>query len=573
MKKKISAIVLALVILFSISFSTPVSEVINPDGQIKVIAAATNSKIPHLTGVANTAKGVKVSWNKVKGATKYKVYRRVANGSWSCIATVTSNTYTDTKAVSGTTYRYTVRALVSGSYGKYESGLAIKRLANPSGIKATNVAAGIKVTWSAVKGATGYKVYRKAGNATSWTYLGAVKSNSYGDKKVSSGTNYTYTIKAYNGSTLSSYNATGTTTKRISNPASFKAAQNNQLVKVTWGAVKGATGYRVYRKVNNATSWTYLGAVKTNAYVDKNVYVNQTYRYTVKAYYSNIVSSYSSTGVAIKFTANGAYKANLKNIPAFDGSTPYVVINNNVPGLSAYDRSSKYFEKYSALDSLGRCGVAFACLGIETMPTEDRGSIGSVKPSGWHTVKYDCVDGKYLYNRCHLIGFQLSAENANEKNLITGTRYLNVDGMLPFENMVADYIEETGNHVLYRVTPVFKGNELVARGVQIEAYSVEDKGEGISFNVYCYNNQPGITINYATGDSALSGQTPGGSSGGSSGGTVTGTTYILNTGTNKFHYPDCGSADKISESNRAEYTGSREDLIAQGYSPCGNCDP
>ena len=474
MKKKISAIVLALVILFSISFSTPVSEVINPDGQIKVIAAATNSKIPHLTGVANTAKGVKVSWNKLKGATKYKVYRRVANGSWSCIATVTSNTYTDTKAVSGTTYRYTVRALVSGSYGKYESGLAIKRLANPSGIKATNVAAGIKVTWSAVKGATGYKVYRKAGNATSWTYL---------------------------------------------------------------------------------------GAVKTNAYVDKNVYVNQTYRYTVKAYYSNIVSSYSSTGVAIKFTANGAYKANLKNIPAFDGSTPYVVINNNVPGLSAYDRSSKYFEKYSALDSLG--------LGIETMPTEDRGSIGSVKPSGWHTVKYDCVDGKYLYNRCHLIGFQLSAENANEKNLITGTRYLNVDGMLPFENMVADYIEETGNHVLYRVTPVFKGNELVARGVQIEAYSVEDKGEGISFNVYCYNNQPTITINYATGESTDSCT----GSGDSTGGTVTGTTYILNTSTNKFHYPDCGSANKISDSNRAEYTGSREDLISQGYSPCGNCDP
>ena len=321
--------------------------------------------------------------------------------------------------------------------------------------------------------------------------------------------------------------------------------------------------------MNNATSWTYLGAVKTNAYVDKNVYVNQTYRYTVKAYYSNIVSSYSSTGVAIKFTANGAYKANLKNIPAFDGSTPYVVINNNVPGLSAYDRSSKYFEKYSALDSLGRCGVAFACLGIETMPTEDRGSIGSVKPSGWHTVKYDCVDGKYLYNRCHLIGFQLSAENANEKNLITGTRYLNVDGMLPFENMVADYIEETGNHVLYRVTPVFKGNELVARGVQIEAYSVEDKGEGISFNVYCYNNQPTITINYATGESTDSCT----GSGDSTGGTVTGTTYILNTSTNKFHYPDCGSADKISDSNRAEYTGSREDLISQGYSPCGNCDP
>ncbi len=572
MKKKISAIVLAFIMLLSISVSTPVSETINPLGLVRV-EAATSSKVPHLTGVSNTAKGVKVSWNKVKGATKYKVYRRVGSGGWSCIATVTSNSYVDSKAASGTTYKYTVKALVNGKYGKYESGLSIKRLANPSSIKATNVGAGLKVTWTAVKGATGYKVYRKAGSAKSWTYLGAVKTNSYADKSVTSGTNYTYTVKAYSGSTLSSYNTTGVNTKRLSNPSGFKASQNAQIVKVTWTAVKGATGYKVYRKMNNASSWTSLGNVKTNSYTDKNVYVNQSYTYTVKAYYSKTLSSYSSTGVTIKFTANNAYKANLKNIPAFDGSTPYVVINNNVPGLSVYDRSSKYFEKYTSLDSYGRCGVAFACLGLETMPTEERGNIGSVKPSGWQTVKYDCVDGKYLYNRCHLIGFQLSAENANTKNLITGTRYLNVEGMLPFENMVADYIKETGNHVLYRVTPVFSGKELVARGVQIEAYSVEDKGEGISFNVYCYNNQPGITIDYATGNSALEGQTPGGSGSGSSGGTVTGTTYILNTGSHKFHYPDCGSANKISAENRGEYTGSREDLIAQGYSPCGNCDP
>ncbi len=198
----------------------------------------------------------------------------------------------------------------------------------------------------------------------------------------------------------------------------------------------------------------------------------------------------------------GNYKVKLSSIPDFSGK-PYVVINNNIPGLSPSDRTATYFEIYTALDYLERCGAAFACLGKETMPTEDRGAIGSVKPSGWHTVKYDFVDGKYLYNRCHLIGFQLSGENANVRNLITGTRYMNVDGMLPFENMVADYIKETGNHVLYRVTPVFKGSELVCRGVQIEAFSVEDNGDGICFNVFCYNNQPGVEIDYATGYSML----------------------------------------------------------------------
>ena len=196
------------------------------------------------------------------------------------------------------------------------------------------------------------------------------------------------------------------------------------------------------------------------------------------------------------------YKVALGSIPEFSGEA-YIAVNNNIPGFSASDRTSRYFENYEALDSLGRCGIAFACLGRETMPTEERGTIGSVKPSGWRTVKYDIVDGKYLYNRCHLIGFQLSGENANTRNLITGTRYLNIEGMLPFENMVADYIKETGNHVLYRVTPVFKGSELVCRGVQMEAYSVEDNGDGICFNVYCYNSQPGISINYSTGESEL----------------------------------------------------------------------
>ncbi|MET0016373.1 DNA/RNA non-specific endonuclease [Oscillibacter sp.] len=161
------------------------------------------------------------------------------------------------------------------------------------------------------------------------------------------------------------------------------------------------------------------------------------------------------------------------------------------------------FETYSPLDSLGRCSVAYANVCTETMPTEERSEIGQIKPSGWYTVKYDNVDGKYLYNRCHLIGYQLTAENANEKNLITGTQYLNVEGMLPFENMVADYVKETSNHVLYRVTPVFEGNSLVASGVLMEAESVEDKGAGVCFNVYCYNNQPGVTIDFATGESWL----------------------------------------------------------------------
>ena len=193
----------------------------------------------------------------------------------------------------------------------------------------------------------------------------------------------------------------------------------------------------------------------------------------------------------------------LDEIPEFDESTPYVTINNNIPEFDEEDLTTESFEKYSELDELGRCGVAFANIGLDTMPTEERESIGQVKPSGWQTVKYDCVDGKYLYNRCHLIGYQLTAENANKKNLITGTRYLNVDGMLPFENQVADYVEDTGNHVLYRVTPIFEGDNLVASGVQMEAKSVEDNGEGICFNVYVYNCQPGIEIDYSTGESKL----------------------------------------------------------------------
>lgn len=194
----------------------------------------------------------------------------------------------------------------------------------------------------------------------------------------------------------------------------------------------------------------------------------------------------------------------LGTLPAYDGN-PYVELDGNQPAFTEEEKAgTASYETYASLDLLGRCGPAEACVGQELMPTEERGAIGMVKPSGWHTVRYDgVVDGKYLYNRCHLIGYQLTGENANERNLITGTRYLNVEGMLPFENQVADYVEETGNHVLYRTTPVFKGLELVARGVQIEAWSVEDGGAGVCFNVYCYNVQPGVEIDYATGESCL----------------------------------------------------------------------
>mgnify|MGYP005970134669 CR=1 FL=1 len=187
----------------------------------------------------------------------------------------------------------------------------------------------------------------------------------------------------------------------------------------------------------------------------------------------------------------------LEDIPAWSGD-PYVVIDDNQPDFPEEDMTSVSFETYSELDTLGRCGVAYANVGQDLMPTEDRESISSVTPSGWINREYD---GEYLYNRCHLIGFQLTGENANEENLITGTRYMNVDGMLPFENLVADYVKETDNHVLYRVTPVFEGQNLVASGVQMEAWSVEDRGDGVCFHVYCYNNQPGIKIDYATGDS------------------------------------------------------------------------
>lgn len=279
----------------------------------------------------------------------------------------------------------------------------------------------------------------------------------------------------------------------------------------------------------------------------------------------------------------------LSDVPAYSGKA-YTSVNGNVPYFTAAELTTTSFETYSDLDTLGRCGVTYACIGQDLMPTKERGSIGMVKPTGWHTVRYDdLVDGKYLYNRCHLIGYQLTGENANTQNLITGTRYLNIEGMLPFENMVADYIQETNNHVLYRVTPIFEGNNLLANGVLMEGYSVEDKGAGVSYCVFAYNVQPGIEIDYATGESKLADGaqqeeqktatvTPTPSPEPEKQEPVTGSEasqadYILNTNSKKFHYPTCSSVNDMKEKNKQEFFGTRDETIALGYSPCGRCKP
>ena len=252
----------------------------------------------------------------------------------------------------------------------------------------------------------------------------------------------------------------------------------------------------------------------------------------------------------------------LDSIPEFSGE-PYVTINNNIPDFTASDLTTSSYEHYGPLDRLGRCTTCIACLGQDLMPTGRRESISSVKPTGWRVSRYSFVDGESLYNRCHLIAFMLAGENDNSKNLITGTRYMNAEGMLPFETQVCDYIRETDNHVLYRVTPIFKDKELVARGVQMEAYSVEDNGASICFNVYCYNNQPKIEIDYATGKNReVNAQT-----------NTKKQKYVLNTNSMKFHYPDCDSVQEMNPKSRKDITSTRDDLIDEGYEPCGSCRP
>ncbi|MDO4616074.1 MAG: DNA/RNA non-specific endonuclease [Lachnospiraceae bacterium] len=277
----------------------------------------------------------------------------------------------------------------------------------------------------------------------------------------------------------------------------------------------------------------------------------------------------------------------LANIPEYSGE-PITQVNDNYPAFTVKEKSkTTVFEKYSSLDRLGRCGPAFAMICQETMPVEEMSRIGNIRPSGWQTVKYnDRIDGNYLYNRCHLIGFQLAGEGANEKNLITGTRYLNVLGMLPYENQIAQYINETSNHVLYRVTPFFEGNNLVAAGVQMEAWSIEDEGKGICFNIYCYNVQPGIVIDYATGDSFKDPEYQAEGLENNNDGVNRDIfdpaddlqrieerqdRYILNKNTHKIHIPTCTSVDEMKEKNKEYYTGSIKEIIEAGYSPCHNC--
>lgn len=277
----------------------------------------------------------------------------------------------------------------------------------------------------------------------------------------------------------------------------------------------------------------------------------------------------TGTGSAgyVKLTPESPSEFDLSDVPVYSGA-PFVRMNGNCPYFSSENLSAEAYEMYGALDSLGRCTACVACVGTELMPDEPRGEIGQIRPTGWHTVKYDCVDGKYLYNRCHLIGYQLTGENANPRNLITGTRYLNLN-MRDFENLVAEFAEDCGMHVLYRVTPVFKGENLVASGVLLEGMSVEDRGSSVRFCVFLYNVQPGIAIDYATGSSSESTATADGEEISSGGANL----YILNTATYRFHRPECSSAAKMSIGNRREYTGSREDVIRMGYEPCRNCNP
>ncbi len=288
----------------------------------------------------------------------------------------------------------------------------------------------------------------------------------------------------------------------------------------------------------------------------------------------------------------------------------YVEINGGNPFFEENEITDDSFEKYSPLDALGRCGVAFACLGIDLMPTEERGEIASITPTGWeyggisNNNQYDFVENEYVYNRCHLIGFQLAGENDNERNLITGTRYMNIEGMLPFENLVAEYIEDTENHVMYRVTPIFNGLDYVARGVLMEGYSVEDNGRGICFCIYAYNVQPGVYIDYFTGVNVLSGdplpeidtenddrnQVAGGdqetekpddntSDDTGNGKEDPGNSdaehcdYVINKKSGKFHIPGKSCAESIKEENREYFSGTREELIEMNYSPCGTCRP
>ncbi len=248
-------------------------------------------------------------------------------------------------------------------------------------------------------------------------------------------------------------------------------------------------------------------------------------------------------------------------VPEYRGD-PCAAVNGGEPYFTDNEKVATSYEYYSVLDRYGRCGAAVACVGDDLMPTEDREYIGLIKPSGWRSDRYEWIDGEYLFNRCHLIGFQLSGENANERNLITGTRYMNVSGMLPYENLVAEYVRKTKKHVLYRVTPVFRDDEAIARGVLMEAFSTEDNGEGVRFCVFAYNVQPDIILNYLTGENRFNGVLE-----------LPEYDFIINVKSGKFHKPTCKYALEISEDNAEHYHGSKQSLTDKGYKACGFCKP
>lgn len=275
--------------------------------------------------------------------------------------------------------------------------------------------------------------------------------------------------------------------------------------------------------------------------------------------------SFSLSGCSAQQAEAPSQTVSQDEIPAFTDQA-YVVLNNNVPTFTEEEITDQSFETYYPLDDLGRVTGAFASIGTDLLPTKERGNISSVKPTGWHSVQYDNVEGKNLYNRCHLIAWSLTGEDANPNNLITGTRYLNIEGMKPFEDMTRDYIKETGNHVMYRVIPVYTRDNLVADGVIMEGYSVEDNGEGIEFNIYAYNEQPGITIDHATGDSALNGEEIDSSTNENTQGT-----YVINKSTKKIHDPSCSSVSNMKEENKEFYRGNLQDLLDQGYTIHNQC--
>lgn len=305
---------------------------------------------------------------------------------------------------------------------------------------------------------------------------------------------------------------------------------------------------------------------------------------------SNSASSSSDTGSVSSSTASQSASSNTVNsdsvgsVPKYSGEAS-ITINNNVPKFTKKQlASAKSYQKYGKLDNYGRATSCIACIGKEIMPTTKRGSIGMIKPSGWHLVKYDFVDGKYLYNRCHLIAYELTGVDGKShylaQNLVTGTRYMNIEGQLPYENMTTEYIKSTGNHVLYRSTPIFIGDNLLCSGVHMEAESIEDNGKGIKFNVYCYNVQPKVVIDYATGDSHLFSDKSTASSSNSSNSVSNASTsssgkniYVINTNTKKFHKPSCASVKQTLAQNKKTVHETRTQLINEGYSPCKRCNP